>query len=366
MADKYLDIGIFGLNASSGVAMTQVPERWSGKWEHVAEVACFADNAGYDFLLPIGRWVGYGGDTNPTSNTYETFSFAACLSGLTKRIKLFSTVHTPFIHPTYAARAASTIDHASGGRFNLNVVCGWSLEEFQMFGLSDYDPKIRYIEGPEWVEVFDLMMTSDEPFDYEGHHFNVKGGICLPKPVQRPRPVLMSATFSPDGRAFAVSKCDILFTMFSKPEISRRQNNDLLAQAQAIGRNDCCVYTAAHAVVRETRSEAEDYYEHYAAIEADTNAAKGFINKLGVSSPKVSALQKAHLKRIAGGAGTFPLVGSVKDVVEQLVEVKKSGFRGIGISFVDYSAEVPFFAKEVLPRLREAGATRPFDTSMQP
>ena len=84
---------------------------------------------------------------------------------------------------------------------------------FYQFEISDYDPKIRYMEGPEWVEVFDLMMTSDEPFDYEGHHFNVKGGICLPKPVQKPRPALMSATFSPDGRAFAVSKCDILFTM---------------------------------------------------------------------------------------------------------------------------------------------------------
>ena len=361
MTEKYLDIGIFGLNASSGVSMTKVKERWSGDWEQVSKVACFADRVGYDFLLPIGRWVGYGGDTNPTGNAFETFSFAACLSGLTKHIKLFSTVHTPFIHPTYAARAATTIDHASGGRFNLNVVCGWSLEEFQMFGLSDYDPKIRYVEGPEWVDIFDLMMTSVVPFDYEGQHLKVKGGICLPKSIQKPRPSLMSATFSPDGRAFAIAKCDILFTMFSKTEISRRQNDDLLAQAEALGRRHCCVYTAAHAVVRETRSEAEDYYEYYAVAEADKKAAQGFIEKLGASSPKVSALQRAQVKRIAGGAGTFPLIGSVKDVVEQLVEVKKSGFQGIGISFVDYLVEVPFFAKNVLPHLRKAGVARPFN-----
>ncbi|MDA0655118.1 MAG: LLM class flavin-dependent oxidoreductase [Proteobacteria bacterium] len=359
MAKRYLEIGIFGLNASSGVAMTKVPERWSGAWEDVAKVARYADEAGYDFLLPIGRWCGYGGETNPTGAAYETFSFAACLSGLTNRIQLYSTVHVPFIHPTYAARSAATIDQASGGRFNLNIVCGWSMDEFQMFGLADYDAKDRYIQGPEWVDVFDLMMTSDEPFDYKGQHYTVQGGICLPKAVQKPRPRLMSATFSPDGRAFAAARCDVLFTMYSKVDISRRQNAELLEKAKESGKAESVVYTAAHAVVRDTHAEAESYYDLYADTMADKAAAQGFVDKLGADSPKIRALQQAQLKRIAGGAGTFPLIGSVDEVVQQLIDVYEAGFGGIGLSFVDYANEVPYFAEKVMPQLRKAGILKP-------
>jgi hypothetical protein len=59
-----LKLGLFGANCSSGRAATRVPERWSGSWEDNLRMARLADDAGIDFLLPIGRWRGYGGETN--------------------------------------------------------------------------------------------------------------------------------------------------------------------------------------------------------------------------------------------------------------------------------------------------------------
>ena len=59
-----LKLGLFGANCSSGRAATRVPERWSGSWEDNLKMARLADAAGIDFLLPIGRWKGYGGETN--------------------------------------------------------------------------------------------------------------------------------------------------------------------------------------------------------------------------------------------------------------------------------------------------------------
>src|SRR5262249_58850191 len=56
-----LQIGLFGANCSSGRAVTLVPERWSGSWPDNKKLALMADQAGIDFLLPIGRWKGYGG-----------------------------------------------------------------------------------------------------------------------------------------------------------------------------------------------------------------------------------------------------------------------------------------------------------------
>src|SRR3954447_16225137 len=50
-----LKIGLFGANCSSGRAVTLVPERWSGSWPDNLKLATMADEAGIDFLLPIGR-----------------------------------------------------------------------------------------------------------------------------------------------------------------------------------------------------------------------------------------------------------------------------------------------------------------------
>jgi hypothetical protein len=59
-----LKLGLFGANCSSGRAVTTVPERWSGSWPDCVRLAQMADRAGIEFMLPIGRWKGYGGDTD--------------------------------------------------------------------------------------------------------------------------------------------------------------------------------------------------------------------------------------------------------------------------------------------------------------
>ena len=53
-------IGLFSFNASGGIAMTKVPERWQARWDDIARVAQLADRAGLDFLLPLQRWRGSG------------------------------------------------------------------------------------------------------------------------------------------------------------------------------------------------------------------------------------------------------------------------------------------------------------------
>jgi FMNH2-dependent dimethyl sulfone monooxygenase len=58
-----LKLGLFGASCSSGRAVTTVPERWSGSRADCVSLAQMADRAGIEFL-PIGRWKGYGGDTD--------------------------------------------------------------------------------------------------------------------------------------------------------------------------------------------------------------------------------------------------------------------------------------------------------------
>jgi len=117
-----LKLGLFGANCSSGRAATTVPERWSGSWEDNLAAAQLADDAGIDFMLPIGRWRGYGGITNFEGATLETITWATGLLAQTKRMSIFGTVHAPLFHPIVAAKQFVTADLVGRGRFGLNLV----------------------------------------------------------------------------------------------------------------------------------------------------------------------------------------------------------------------------------------------------
>src|SRR5215470_6754255 len=66
-----LKIGLFGANCSSGRSATKVPERWAASWPDCVALAKLADEAGLDFILPIARWQGYGGDTDFHGSSLE-------------------------------------------------------------------------------------------------------------------------------------------------------------------------------------------------------------------------------------------------------------------------------------------------------
>src|SRR5258708_25346764 len=148
-----LKIGLFGCNTSSGRAVTMVPERWSGSWPDNLRLARMADEAGIDFMLPIGRWKGYGGDTDYQGATLETITRPTGLLASTKRVTVFGTVHAPLFHPIIAAKEMVTADHIGEGRFGLNIVVGWNEGEFAMFGVKQRDHEARYEYAQEWIDV---------------------------------------------------------------------------------------------------------------------------------------------------------------------------------------------------------------------
>ena len=94
-----LKMGLFGANCSSGRCVTTVPERWTGNWEDNLALAQMCDERGIEFMLPVGRWKGYGGDTDYQGATFETVTWACGLLAQTRRLTVFGTVHAPLIPP---------------------------------------------------------------------------------------------------------------------------------------------------------------------------------------------------------------------------------------------------------------------------
>lgn len=356
-SDNRLQIGLFGSNCSSGRAVTLVPERWSGNWADNKKLAQLADQTGIDFLLPIGRWKGYGGDTDYQGTTLETITWATALLAVTKRITVFGTVHAPIFNPVVAAKEMVTADQVGEGRFGLNIVVGWNEGEFDMFGVEQRAHEDRYLYAQEWIDVIKMIWSGREDFDFEGAYLQMKGIRGKPKPYGGARPVIMNAGASASGQAFAVRNCDAFFLQASRTSLQDTAQKVVAAQAaaRAVGREIGC-YTVGVVTCRPTRKEAEEYFHHCIVESADWSAVDGILALKNIS-PQTVPMQEYLVKRsqYAQGMGGLPIIGDPDDVAAQLADLSKAGLTGIAISLVNYLEELPYFCDAVIGRLQRQG-----------
>jgi FMNH2-dependent dimethyl sulfone monooxygenase len=167
--------------------------------------------------------------------------------------------------------------------------------------------------------------------------------------------VTLNAAFSPPGRDFAAKAADFLFTTFIEIDKGRAQIDDISARAAKEGRN-VGVYTTCRVVCRPSQGEAEDYYEHYAVTMQDAVSVDHYMGaKEKFSGSHEAEAYRLHRKRFAGGAGTYPLIGTPRHIAEEMLRMATAGFAGTTVSFVNFANELPYFIQTVLPLLREAG-----------
>jgi FMNH2-dependent dimethyl sulfone monooxygenase len=352
-----LKIGLFGANCSSGRAVTMIAERWSGSWPDNLRLAKTADEAGIDFLLPIGRWKGYGGDTDYQGATLETITWASGLLASTKRVTVFGTVHAPLFNPVIAAKEMVTADHIGEGRFGLNIVVGWNEGEFEMFGVKQRDHEQRYEYAQEWIDVIKMIWSNKEDFDFQGRYLDMKRIRGKPKPYGGTSPVIMNAGASPVGQAFAIRNCDAFFLQASRTSLDETAQKvaSARAQASALGR-ELGVYTVGVVTCRPTKKEAEDYF-HYSIVEnADWSAVDSILALKNITAQNTPAEKFNQIRTgYAQGMGGLPIVGDPEYVAAHLIDLSRAGLTGIALSLVNYLDELPFFCAEVLPRLERAG-----------
>ena len=133
LGTKDFVLGTFASNCSGGMTVTKLPERWQATWENNAKLAKLLDDAGIEFMLPIARWIGYGGETDFHGSVLETMTWASALLATTKR--LTATIHVAANHPVVVAKQMATIDEIGRGRAGLNIVAGWNRPEYEALGL---------------------------------------------------------------------------------------------------------------------------------------------------------------------------------------------------------------------------------------
>jgi alkanesulfonate monooxygenase SsuD/methylene tetrahydromethanopterin reductase-like flavin-dependent oxidoreductase (luciferase family) len=306
-------------------------------------------------MLPIARWIGYGGQTNFHEGVLEPVPWAAGLLSNTERLTVFTTIHTAFNHPVVTAKQLATIDQMAPGRIGLNVVAGWNEPEYRAMGVDlPQDHDSRYALAQEWVEIIGRLWADGERTDLPGRFWNLEGIESVPKPHARRLPIL-NAGSSAQGRAFAARNADFVFTIVAGPgdgaEIVRTVKADAAARGRQTG-----VLTPAHVVCRPTAAEAEEFLHYYADEKADWEAVDNLMRLQGLHAQSFTQeMLELFRSRFAAGHGTCPLIGSPDDVADEIERYAKAGFAGMTLAFVDYVGELEYFAQEVMPRLVKKG-----------
>lgn len=352
-----LKLGLFATNGA-GATFTRHPDKVVPDWAANVRIAQLADRLGLEALVSFARWKSFAEDGNLSGRTMDPIAWAAGLAAVTERICLMSTIHTSVFHPLQVAKAGATIDQMSGGRWGLNIVCGWFKTEFDLFGKSVTAHDDRYGAADEWLEIMERVWSETESFDYDGKFYQLKGVYTDPRPVQN-RPIIMNAGGSPRGQEFSAQHSDLAFILpfDPRPEALKKQVDSYRHLAREKYGRELQVWMNTYVVQRDTREEAQAYVDLYTGADyGDVAAADGFIaaniaNAKTVPPEVMAGMRKA----LMAGAGGYPLIGNADDIAASLEMLSSVGVDGVLLTWLDFEEGLTSFGNSVLPKLEAAG-----------
>jgi alkanesulfonate monooxygenase SsuD/methylene tetrahydromethanopterin reductase-like flavin-dependent oxidoreductase (luciferase family) len=135
-----------------------------------------AERAGFDLI---------GIQDHPYQRRYlDTFSLLAALATATERVGLFPDVASlPLRHPAMLAKAASSIDLLSGGRFELGLGAGTFWDAIAAMGGPRRSPGEALEAVEEAIGLLRLLWSDQRSVRFTGQHYQVAGVKPGPAPA---------------------------------------------------------------------------------------------------------------------------------------------------------------------------------------
>ena len=152
-----------------------------GLWRHL-------DQAGVDW---ISAW-DHIYEAPPAGGTIDHFEAVAVLGALaceTTQARLGCLVfYVGYRNPALLAKVAATLDHISGGRFELGLGGGWHDQEAAAYGYDFPGIGVRLDMLEEAMHIARGLLTQDRT-TFHGEHFRVEDASNLPMPIQDRLPI---------------------------------------------------------------------------------------------------------------------------------------------------------------------------------
>lgn len=186
--------------------------------KYLKDLARAHEHAGFDRVL-----IANGGG--------DPMFLAAYAAAHTERLG-FMIAHRPgLVAPTLAARAFATLDHTTGGRIRLHAITGHAAEPEH--GETLVDKSERYARAAEYLEIVKKTWTEEQPFDFEGKYFNVKGGFSPIKPLQQPH-IPISLGGSSDAAYHVAVRHTDLYALWAEPLADTKERIQKLRAVAAV------------------------------------------------------------------------------------------------------------------------------------
>ena len=152
-------------------------------WRAADEIDAFESAWNWDHFYPLAE--PYDGPN------LEGWTMLGALAQATSRIRIGAMVNgMHHRHPAVTANMAATLDHISGGRFELGMGAGWNTMESEAYGIPLGTLKERSDRFEEGMEVI-VSLLAQPTTDFSGVWFELTDARCEPKPVQDRIPIVV-------------------------------------------------------------------------------------------------------------------------------------------------------------------------------
>jgi pyrimidine oxygenase len=320
------------------------------------QITVDAERLGFDFVLSMVKYRGFGGSTEFWDHYLETFTLMAGLAEATESIEMFASIGILSIHPAVTARMISAIDDISNGRIGLNIVTGGWKPEYTQMGVWPGDNYYhdRYEYAREYVRILkELWATGSCSFD--GRMWTLED--CKASPMPSRSIPIVNAGQSSNGMKFTAEFGDYSF-LFAPTDRLKEYTERLRTMADEDFSRSVGVYALFTLIPGETDAEAQrrvqeivDGADRQAIqtmvdIQSRDTASKGSAKFLreGVNYPP-----EAGNTAFMG----FPVIsGSYETCAHELDRIgEETGVDGIMFCFTDYVAGVQEFPERIEPLL---------------
>ncbi|MDE3078012.1 MAG: LLM class F420-dependent oxidoreductase [Chloroflexota bacterium] len=176
-----------------------------------------ADELGVDLITTWDHFFPLGGDAS--GSHFECWTLLAAIACDTKHARFGSMVTSNgYRNPDLIADMARTVDHISGGRFNLGIGAGWAERDYREYGFE-------FESGPERLKALERSLP------------RIKNRLAkLNPPPKGPLPILIGGGGEKVTLRLAAQFADMWNTI-ATPENYSRKNRILDDWCAKVGRN---------------------------------------------------------------------------------------------------------------------------------
>lgn len=226
--------------------------------EYLAQIAKAAEQLGFEAVLtPTGTWCE------------DAWLTTVALAQHTERLKFLVAFRPGVISPVLAAQMAATYQRITRGRLLLNVVTGGDSTEQRRFG-DHLDHDRRYARTAEFLSVV-RGAWSGRPFDFDGEHYQVEGGLTALPPD--PLPEIFFGGSSAAAGPVAAAHADVYLTWGEPPADVKKKIDWIRGLAEEQGRT-VRFGIRLHTISRDSSREAWATADRLLGdLDADTVAA---------------------------------------------------------------------------------------------